>query len=80
MYFDLRLVSIISHHKCDRYNRERLSFGLIQMNKSGIAAFLALITLSGTAHSALTLNADRLIYSEKEGDATVTIHSNENRA
>lgn len=50
------------------------------MNKSCIATFLALTTLSGAAHSSLTLNADRLIYSEKEGDATVTIHSNEDRA
>lgn len=50
------------------------------MNKSCIAALLSLMTLSGAAHSALTLNADRLIYDEKKGDATVTIHSNEDRA
>ncbi|HFK4760014.1 TPA: molecular chaperone [Citrobacter farmeri] len=50
------------------------------MNKSCIAFFLTLVTFSGSVHSSLTLNADRLIYSEKEGDATVTIHSNEDRA
>lgn len=50
------------------------------MKKSCITVFVALITLSGAAHCALTLNADRLIYNEKEGDATVTIHSNEDRA
>ncbi|AKE60649.1 pilus assembly protein [Citrobacter amalonaticus Y19] len=38
------------------------------------------MSLSGVAHSSLTLNADRLVYSEKEGDATVSIHSNEDRA
>lgn len=50
------------------------------MNKPSITALLVLMTLSGVAHSSLTLNADRLVYSEKEGDATVTIHSNEDRA
>ena len=50
------------------------------MNKFNIAAFWVSISLSGAAYSSLTLNADRLIYSEKEGDVTVSIHSNEDRA
>lgn len=50
------------------------------MKKSYIAAAMALTVLSGAAKSALTLNTDRLVYKENEGDATVTVHSNEERA
>lgn len=34
---------------------------------------------SFASHAALTLNADRLVYSEKDGDASITIHSTEER-
>ncbi|MBE4916847.1 molecular chaperone [Enterobacter cloacae complex sp. P4RS] len=32
------------------------------------------------ANAALTLNADRLVYNAKDGDASVTVHSDESRA
>ncbi|MBL7674044.1 fimbrial biogenesis chaperone [Atlantibacter hermannii] len=50
------------------------------MKKLALTAFLTALLMSGMAHSALTLNADRLIYNEKDGDASVTVHSNEDRA
>ena len=50
------------------------------MKKSCIYVFLIFIAFSGEVQSSITLNADRLIYNEKDGDATVTIHSNEDRA
>lgn len=50
------------------------------MRKFKISIALFLLSLSGIAQSTLTLNADRLVYKEKEGDASITIHSNEERA
>lgn len=50
------------------------------MRKLHLAVILAISCWSGIAGAALTLNADRLVYKEKEGDASVTIHSNEGRA
>lgn len=50
------------------------------MKYSTVATLFSLSLLSGMANAALTLNADRLVYNEKEGDASVTIHSNEERA
>lgn len=41
---------------------------------------MSLFVLSGAANAALTLNADRLVYNEKDGDASVTIHSDEQRS
>lgn len=50
------------------------------MKKLLLATLLAATFWSGISQAALTLNADRLIYNEKDGDASVTIHSNEDRA
>ncbi|HEX4500380.1 MAG TPA: molecular chaperone [Scandinavium sp.] len=50
------------------------------MKKYHAAVLLSLALFSSLANSSLTLNADRLVYKEKEGDATVTVHSNEDRA
>lgn len=47
-------------------------------------AFLATILLSCiwtvSAQAALTLSVDRLVYNEKDGDASVSVHSTEDRA
>jgi len=50
------------------------------MKKLILATLLATTCWSGLSQASLTLNADRLIYNEKEGDASVTVHSNEDRA
>ncbi|WP_426446871.1 fimbrial biogenesis chaperone [Siccibacter colletis] len=50
------------------------------MKKLLLTTLLASTFWSGMSQAALTLNADRLIYNEKDGDASVTIHSNEDRA
>lgn len=50
------------------------------MKHSALASLFSLFLMSGFAQATLTLNADRLIYNEKEGDASVTIRSNEDRA
>ncbi|WP_313081320.1 molecular chaperone [Atlantibacter sp.] len=50
------------------------------MKKLLLTTIFATAFLSGMAHAALMLNADRLIYKEKEGDASVTVHSDEERA
>ncbi|ELY3595938.1 fimbrial biogenesis chaperone [Cronobacter turicensis] len=50
------------------------------MKKLLLTTILAASCWSGIANAALTLNADRLVYNEKDGDASVTIHSNEDRA
>ncbi|MBN6044526.1 molecular chaperone [Citrobacter sp. ku-bf4] len=50
------------------------------MKKIFASVLLSIFILSGTVHAALTLNADRLVYNEKDGDASVTIHSSEERA
>lgn len=49
------------------------------MNKLLLAVCMATSLLSGIAHAAISLNADRLVYKESEGDASVTVHSNESR-
>lgn len=43
-----------------------------------LAVVIPLFSL--TANAALTLNTDRLIYNQKEGDASVTVHNDEDRA
>lgn len=50
------------------------------MKRLSLPAILATLFMSTLAHSAITLNADRLVYNEKEGDASITVHSNEERA
>lgn len=50
------------------------------MKKLLLTALLPAVIWSGMAHSALTLNADRIVYNEKDGDASVTVHSDEDRA
>ena len=50
------------------------------MKKLLLTTLLTAACWSGMSHAALTLNADRLIYNEKDGDASVTVHSNEDRA
>ncbi|CCJ90523.1 molecular chaperone [Cronobacter turicensis] len=50
------------------------------MKKLLLTTILAASCWSGIATAALTLNADRLVYNEKDGDASVTVHSNEERA
>ncbi len=50
------------------------------MKKLLLSTLLATTFLSGMSHAALMLNADRLIYNEKDGDASVTVHSDEERA
>lgn len=50
------------------------------MKKLLLATILATTFWSGLSQAALTLNADRVVYNEKDGDASVTIHSNEDRA
>lgn len=50
------------------------------MKKVLLAALLPIAMWTGMANSALTLNADRIVYNEKDGDASVTVHSDEDRA
>ncbi|WP_024547995.1 fimbrial biogenesis chaperone [Siccibacter turicensis] len=50
------------------------------MKKVLLTTFLAACCWSGMSHAALTLSADRLVYNGKDGDASITIHSNEDRA
>ncbi|ALB72541.1 molecular chaperone [Cronobacter muytjensii] len=50
------------------------------MKKLLLTTLLTAAFWSGMSSAALTLNADRLIYNEKDGDASVTVHSNEERA
>ncbi|EOC0056641.1 molecular chaperone [Cronobacter turicensis] len=50
------------------------------MKKLILTTLLAASCWPGIAGAALTLNADRLVYNEKDGDASVTVHSNEDRA
>lgn len=47
------------------------------MKKILLTTILAASCWSGISHAALTLSADRLVYNEKDGDASITIHSNE---
>ncbi|MNZ38782.1 MULTISPECIES: fimbrial biogenesis chaperone [Gammaproteobacteria] len=50
------------------------------MKQSILASILATFLWSSVSHAALTLNVDRLVYKENEGDASLTIHSTEERA
>ncbi|EPD6701693.1 fimbrial biogenesis chaperone [Cronobacter dublinensis] len=50
------------------------------MKKLLLTALISATFWSGMSYASLTLNADRLIYNEKDGDASVTVHSNEDRA
>ncbi|ELY5848318.1 molecular chaperone [Cronobacter turicensis] len=50
------------------------------MKKLILTTILAASCWSGRAEAALTLNADRLVYNEKDGDASIKVHSNEDRA
>ncbi|ELQ6172612.1 molecular chaperone [Cronobacter dublinensis] len=50
------------------------------MKKLLLTALLPVALWSGIASSALTLNADRVVYNEADGDASVTVHSDEDRA
>lgn len=50
------------------------------MKKLLLTTLFTVTFWSGMTYSSLTLNADRLIYNEKDGDASVTVHSNEDRA
>lgn len=50
------------------------------MKKLLLTTLITVTFWSGMSQAALTLNADRLVYNEKDGDASVTIHSNEDRA
>ncbi|EOI3503121.1 fimbrial biogenesis chaperone [Cronobacter dublinensis] len=50
------------------------------MKKILLTALISATFWSGMSYASLTLNADRLIYNEKDGDASVTVHSNEDRA
>jgi len=50
------------------------------MKQSILASILAAFLWSSVSHAALTLNVDRLVYKENEGDASLTIHSTEERA
>ncbi|AZP35502.1 molecular chaperone [Cronobacter sakazakii] len=50
------------------------------MRKLLLTTILAASCWSGMGNAALTLSADRLVYNEKDGDASITIHSNEDRA
>ncbi len=49
------------------------------MKKLLLTALLPVALWSGIASSALTLNADRVVYNEADGDASVTVHSDEDR-
>lgn len=50
------------------------------MKQSILASILATFLWSSVSHASLTLNVDRLVYKENEGDASLTIHSTEERA
>lgn len=50
------------------------------MKKLLLTALLPVAFWSGMVNSALTLNADRIVYNEKDGDASITVHSDESRA
>ncbi|EPT8872214.1 fimbrial biogenesis chaperone [Cronobacter dublinensis] len=50
------------------------------MKKLLLTALISATFWSGMSYASLTLNADRLIYNDKDGDASVTVHSNEDRA
>jgi len=50
------------------------------MKKLLLTALLPVAFWSGMVNSALTLNADRVVYNEKDGDASITVHSDESRA
>jgi P pilus assembly chaperone PapD len=50
------------------------------MKQKFFASLLATLLWSTVSHAALTLDVDRLVYKESEGDASLTIHSTEERA
>ncbi|MEE9682555.1 molecular chaperone [Lelliottia amnigena] len=50
------------------------------MKRSILVSMLATLLWSTISHASLTLDVDRLVYKENEGDASLTIHSTEERA
>lgn len=50
------------------------------MKKLFLTSLILSCVWSVSAQAALTLNADRLVYNEKDGDASVSVHSTEDRA
>jgi len=50
------------------------------MKQTILKSLLASLLWSTVSHAALTLDVDRLVYKESEGDASLTVHSNEERA
>ncbi len=50
------------------------------MKQTLLVSLLATFLWSTVSHASLTLNVDRLVYKESEGDASLTVHSTEERA
>ncbi len=77
-------------HGVLRYRIQKISCRIIKVVKSEyfkhtMKTFLLILILitavtSNTTEAALTLNADRLVYNESDGDANISVHSDEDRA